>query len=223
MPVVLEYNEAQFPIRELVRSLFEVSTLELLHVERKDLMFDNLNSENESKTRYHETFYKRLNADGPFSWNEIMETYAGILREVVSPVISKEFIHQTFPSLRVHVPKHKATYKWHYDSDADHRHPEGEINFQIPLTVMYNTSATWCESVPGLGDFRPMNCYPGQILCFNGNKLTHGNKVNDTGLTRVSLDFRILPKENYYPEKNLTSVTKGTDFRIGGYYSELLR
>jgi len=186
-------------------------------------MFDNLDSSNESKTEYHSAFYKRLNHDGPFSWTEIIDAYHGILREVVSPLVNKEFIYQTFPSFRVHVPNYKATYKWHYDSDIDHRHPDGEINFQIPLTVMYGTSATWCESVPGLGDYKPMNCHPGQLVCFNGNKLTHGNKINETGLTRVSLDFRILPRDKYFPERNLTSVTKGTDFKVGGYYSEFSR
>ena len=32
-----------------------------------------------------------------------------------------------------------------------------------------------------------------EFIVFNGNKCIHGNKLNDTGKTRVSLDFRIIP------------------------------
>ncbi len=33
----------------------------------------------------------------------------------------------------------------------------------------------------------------GECMSFNGNKCSHYNKINKTGKTRLSFDFRILP------------------------------
>jgi hypothetical protein len=41
-------------------------------------------------------------------------------------------------------------------------HPEWEINFQVALTDIYDTQATWVESVPGLKDFSPMEMKYGE-------------------------------------------------------------
>ena len=117
----------------------------------------------------------------------------------------------------------KAINKWHYDADKDHRHPDGEINIQIPLTVMYDSSATWIESIPGLKDFAPMEMFPEQFAIFYGNKCMHGNKTNETGLTRVSLDFRIINKAVLKEQetKLQSSATINTKFAVGGYYEEI--
>ena len=56
---------------------------------------------------------------------------------------------------------------------------------------------------------------------FNGNKLRHGNLVNKTGKTRVSMDFRIIRKKDYDCSKKLESVTTKTKFEIGRYYEKL--
>ena len=45
---------------------------------------------------------------------------------------------------------------------------------------MKNTTAVWSETVPGKKDFFPMNANLGQFYTFNGNKCTHGNKMNIT-------------------------------------------
>ena len=66
----------------------------------------------------------------------------------------------------MHLPDKKAVNKWHYDSDDDHRHPEGEINFQIALTDSLDTQAMWIESVPGLRDFFPVNLKENQFVLY---------------------------------------------------------
>ena len=43
---------------------------------------------------------------------------------------------------------------------------------------------------------------------FNGGECIHGNKTNNTGKTRVSFDFRILPLENYNPDYKARTRTK---------------
>ena len=67
-----------------------------------------------------------------------------------------------------------------------------------------------------------MNIKYGEFVEFNGNKCTHGSKINVTGATRVSFDFRILPISKYIKGKNKTSVTQSNKFEVGEYYKEMI-
>ena len=106
-------------------------------------------------------------------------------------------------------------------ADKDHQHPDGEINFQIALTEMKKTYCTWVEPVPGCNYYVPLEMSPGEFYIFNGNKCTHGNKNNISELTRISLDFRVIPVSALKENKTLnkTATTK-VSFAPGGYYKE---
>ena len=54
-----------------------------------------------------------------------------------------------------------------------------EINFCLAITKMENTTAIWAETSPGKKDFSPMEIDYGEYFNFNGNKCTHGNKINE--------------------------------------------
>lgn len=101
-------------------------------------------------------------------------------------MIKKDFgeskiIYQRAPTFRVHPPNNLAVGQMHCDND--YNHPEGEINFWVPLTEAKETSGFYAESEPGKGDFHPFSqtLYPGDILRFWGNKCRHYNEINETG------------------------------------------
>ena len=221
------YDLDRYPFAALVTNCFGVSSLELLHQERLDMLpQEEIAFENDTETPVHKWFYDHLNASGPLSWGELVDVYERFIREVIAPIIDEEFIYQQFPSFRVQLPDSvghgaKAVYKWHTDGDEEHRHPPGEINFQIALTQMSGTSATWVESSPGKGDHSPMNMKPGEFYQFWGHQLNHGNHDNKTGLTRVSFDFRVLPMRFYNAGYEVKSKSAGHKFVVGGYYKEL--
>jgi len=50
--------------------------------------------------------------------------------------------------------------------------------------------------------------------------LTHGNKVNDTLLTRVSIDFRVINPANYNhaEAKECRSINTGTRMCVGDHF-----
>ena len=70
-------------------------------------------------------------------------------------------------------------------------------------------------------DPEPINIKYGEFAEFDGNKCTHGNKINNTGYTRISFDFRIVPLSKYDPEQTLTSESNSNKFIVGEYYKEL--
>ena len=71
------------------------------------------------------------------------------------------------------------------------------VNFLIPLTPMLDTNSMYIESKPGEGDFKPLVLQPGQLLRFNGNKCVHGNEPNQQGVTRLSIDFRMITVKDF--------------------------
>ena len=92
-----------------------------------------------------------------------------------------------------------------------------ELNYFLPLTKAYGTNTIWAETEEDLGDFQEIRANYGECVEWSATKLTHGNKQNLTSLTRVSFDFRIIPKSRYVESEHLTINTK-IPFGIGGYY-----
>jgi hypothetical protein len=216
---VFSFDVGSYPFRRHVADIFGCDELEEIHIRRRDLMPTlPLVFETESKTPYHEAFYQAVNVEpSPFR-----RLYRDFVADVVTPIIGEPFIFQYQPSFRVHLPEDKAVHKWHSDGDEDHNHPPGEINFIVPMTECYGTAAVWAESEPDRGDFAPMELDYGQFVRFDGNRCRHGNQENTTARTRISLDFRVLPRRFYHERpvgNGVSSITSGKKFRLGSYYA----
>ena len=65
-------------------------------------------------------------------------------------------------------------------------------------------------------DWRPLLLSYGQLQTFYGVYCAHFTAENTTDVTRVSLDFRLLPGCCYEEEPE----RQPRDFRVGEYYSE---
>ena len=216
--IVRYYDIVKYPFISEITRFFGVTELSQIHKQRVDLLPEQkLNFETESVTDFHRTYYEKQRS----GWKALENSYMSFIQEVIEPIVGEKIICQDMPTFRVQLPGEKAIHKWHYDSDDDHHHPDGEINFQIPLTMMTKENATWCETSPGASDFIPMILMPGQFLQFNGNKCRHGNKENTSGISRVSLDFRVLPLAVYDEYTASTSLNSKKKFIVGGYYREL--
>ncbi len=213
------YSITKYNFRELIEVLFGTKDLENLHKTRPELMPNyQLKFENESQTNFHSTFYSKLNSN----WKEFTNLYEQFIKDEIYSQFNKPILYQYAPTFRAQIPDDQAIHKWHFDSDEDHNHPQGEINYCIAITDMFDTTAIWIESSPGKKDFKPMEIKFGEYQRFNGNRCTHGNKINKTKTMRFSLDFRILPQEKYkYDVKKNFSLTSGKKFEINDYYRTL--
>ena len=174
-----------------------------------DKPFDRFKVGADSITPFHKAFYDKYRA----GWPEMEKAYL----DLVKSLGFDRPLYQSFPTFRVHLPGNVAVGDYH--TDFEYNHPEGELNYVLALTDMFDTNSIFIESAPGRGDFSPMKLKKGELMFFNGNKLRHGNELNQTGVTRVSIDFRILPREKY-EESDRMSKTTNTKFKIGGYYKQ---
>ena len=86
--------------------------------------------------------------------------------------------------------------------------------------IVYQKIPTFrIQLVNNLGVFEfPMNTKYGQVVKWNGNYLTHGNKQNKEEHSRVSVDFRVIPLSKYNKEEGKSSIYSKMKFIIGDYY-----
>jgi hypothetical protein len=82
--------------------------------------------------------------------------------------------------------------------DADYaKHHAAEINIWVPVTSVFESNGLYLESKPSKGDFRPVTLDFGHYLQFYGYGCRHYSTKNDTGATRISFDFRVIPLKDY--------------------------
>jgi hypothetical protein len=210
--IKFDVSEAEFPFHQLVQELFGTNRLELLHQRSVEKYTELFVVGHDSSTVFHQKFYDKYHA----GWPEMQSMYDDFIELVIAPFYNEDFLYQKFPTFRVHLPDNIAVGRYH--RDAEFGHPVGEENYVIPLTNSRGTSSIWMESEQGKADFVPMNLEIGRAVKFNGNQLTHGNKVNTTGETRVSMDFRVLPISCYHEDEQAESLTRKTKFKDGEYY-----
>ncbi len=125
------------------------------------------------------------------------------------------FVYQCEPSLRIHLPFTRSLGIPH--RDYDYYHQPNEINAWIPLVPhVYGSNSLYCESAPGKGDFTAFDALFGSFVRFWGNQLTHFTVVNETNVTRVSVDVRVVPSLLFDTAwKNPKGVVA---FQLGTYY-----
>lgn len=165
-----------------------------------------------------------------------LRTYLNFINDIIKPLFPNEryLCVQKTPNIRFHLPNNTNIGKRHNDisgcigihTDNDAGHPMHEINIIIPITEMYSTNSIYYEDMPNsiekITSYNSIKLLKNQYYIGNLNQCKHYNKINDTGNTRVSLDFRVIPMSKYQYKDMVNdydkSITSGIKFRIGNYY-----
>lgn len=207
------YDVDKYNFVEEVRRLYDVEDLceihnQWNHAKPYDILDD---PSKDQKTVYHEKFYNEVKSKTNF-----YSIYHSFLRDIIVPLFNEDVLYQKVPTFRVHQPNNFAVGSWH--KDCEYNHSKDEINFYLPLTKARGTNTIWVETERGNSDFKPMDSDVGELVMWDGSNLMHGNKLNTTEMSRVSVDFRILPLSSYKKENDNISITNKTPMNIGGYW-----
>jgi len=213
----IPYNKNDYPFDAHIKAVLGAYDLQKLHEKVEGEYAEQFQVGKDSSTIFHSKFYDQYRA----GWPAFEFLYERFIIDVIASLFDEDFLYQKFPTFRVHLQGNIAVGAFH--NDADFGHPNGEINYIIPLTDSDDTATVWVESEPGKEDFKPIPMRVGELIQFDGNHLTHGNKKNETGCTRVSMDFRVLPISKYNPENETESVTRRTKFQEGAYYKRFTK
>lgn len=186
---------------------------ELLH-EKFSYPDYNLNESERNEDETTKLFYASMDED-------FINHYYSFVKENVLPHFydDKKILVQAKPAIRIQGPNSKAISHTHRDSDGGHH--QMETNIFLPITEAKNSSTIWAESRSGSNVFVPLNTSINEFWIWDGANCLHKNKINVTNNTRVSFDFRILPKKYYTKEfARRKTITLNKSFSIGDYWEE---
>uniref|UniRef100_A0A7S3EYY0 Uncharacterized protein n=1 Tax=Haptolina ericina TaxID=156174 RepID=A0A7S3EYY0_9EUKA len=109
--------------------------------------------------------------------------------------------YATFPTIRVQTPSSSiATIRPHIDGIYGLQ--AGSLNIWLPLTEVEEVSALWVESSVGSTNFCPIT----RPTRFDGRRRVHFTIPNRSRMTRVSLDFRVVPGGGFDPASRLAQM-----------------
>lgn len=207
---IIHYSIDRYPFEAIIRTALQVPNLSMLH---ELAAYGLFRRETDQKTLWHERYYCAFDS-------EIGAVYRAFIEDVIRPLFDEPIAAQRVPTFRVHLANNVGVGEFH--RDRDYQHPSGEVNFLLPLTRAWDTNSIWIESSEGAEDYRSIELQYGQVFCFDGLRLKHGNKINSTGFTRVSFDFRTIPTR-LCAHASGRSVNTGSPFHLGGYYYQVDR
>lgn len=215
----INYDINIYKFRELISKIFDCDNLSKIH---EKIDFNEMSRKSISDTHnfqqsdYHQIYYK--------NFLEIRPIYEKFLLEVIKKEYNNQnIIYQTTPTFRFHFPNGLSVGMFHKDKDLRDKEWHESIkedNYYLPFTNAYGDNTIWYETQEDKFDFIPMECDYGQVIKWDGTNLTHGNKINTTEETRISIDFRVSTEDNF---KNSIKKSKNdkTMFTLGGYYSKI--
>jgi ectoine hydroxylase-related dioxygenase (phytanoyl-CoA dioxygenase family) len=207
--IKVNYNTQQFLFSKKLSQLFKVEDLSSINNN-----VEVFSREKDQSTKWHQLYYEWARTE------EFTQLYDKFISEIVRPLYDEDIVYQAIPTFRVAYPNNIAVGEFHKDKayrDINWATDVNEDNFYLPFTDAFDTNTIWVESEEDKGDFAPMNCNYGELIQWDGSNLTHGNKINKTGKTRISVDFRVIKYSNYKPSE-YGSINTKTKFQIGEYY-----
>ena len=220
---LLSYPIKEFDFAAIIKKWFDVDDLTKIH---EDGQYEEIFSkEEDQKTHWHKIFYEKNEQDPSFN-----NLYKKFLEEAIKPTRrGGRIVYQRSPTFRVHLCGNVAVGDWHRDKDyrdKDWHEKVKEKNFYLPLTETNEENTIWAETEEDKEDYSPFLLEYGEYgecLEWDAKNLKHGNKVNNSGKTRVSVDFRVIDEENYVASDQ-TSIDAKFPFAIrdkdcpNGYY-----
>jgi hypothetical protein len=203
-----KYDTNGYPFLETLKEIFGIEDLSLAHQTHN---FDLLKRENDQKTPFHKLYYD--------NFERIQPIYEDLIRYHIVPIFGEPVVYQKIPTFRIQIPKNVGVGEWH--KDKQYNHNQCEVNFFLPFTPAFDTNTIWTESEEDKGDFAPIVAEYGEFVQWQGVRLTHGNKINQTNASRVSVDFRIIPQSQWSIQGG-HAINTGVRFDIGGYYKIMI-
>lgn len=184
--VRLTYDTTRYPFQQLLAAqVFKVPRIDQLHhVWLKQTGQRALHYQDNLLLR---KLMQRLPDDSPF-----YKVYHQWVAEVLAPHYGSKITYSAHPKMRVHLAGTGTVSDFHCDADVTGKHDQ--INCYLPFTDVFDTCTLWCETDYGTENYQPLPLRYGEALLWDGGRLKHGTYHNTTGSTRVSCDFRFVPK-----------------------------
>jgi hypothetical protein len=181
--LVVDYPLDEIDFRPWAEKTLAVERLEDLHLRADPAPFRNY----VERLNYYTNLLKK-------NFDPVLGLYLRLV-DCVAPLFDGVALRQRPPSFRCHLAGAGTGSSFHRDGEPKYGITPGTINAWVPLTTVRDANSIHIESQCGAEDYQAVSLEPGQILIFDAFHLKHGSYANNTNSTRVSFDFRFLPKD----------------------------
>jgi len=222
--LIYSYERTKYSFFEWIQKIFNFNT-SLEEIYKLNTNSIQLTFNNDTKTIYQKQFY---NSE---YYEEFRNLYYSFIINEIFPLFPEEeyLVIQKDPCIRVSNPNNTALGLKNEDTDekiglhcdSDYNHPKEEVNYIIAITEMMDSNSVYIESELNSNKYEAVTLRWNEYLQFYGNKLRHYNVKNISGLSRVSLDFRVIPFSKYSPNYNNESVHGKRKFILNDYYIKI--
>ncbi len=203
----LQYNTSLFTFKEVVQRALDINyPLEDIH---KFYSWEMRYRETDQSTPLHRRYYDNFESMVAPLWERFVS-------EVIAPQMEGDFLYQKIPTFRVQLPGNVAVGEFHKDSKYGHQ--DGAINLYIPFTELNVYNTILVETEDGSDEYTPLLCEYGEFFEWDGINRNHGNLPNESNVTRISIDARIIPGHVMEIMEPAKSINMNTPLVEGGYY-----
>ena len=212
MTRVFRYDRGRYPFDDVVREMLGQDDLETLRgPEAADAEW-SIYKVMETAPHYVRLCEALLGPAG-----ETFRTlYHRFVAEIIRPAHGEPILYQACPTPRLLFADAGGASggEARFHRDSDYGHDRAEVNYTVALTPIFASNAIWIESAPEAADYAPIELRPGEYARFDGASLRHGAVTNETGRSRVSFDFRVVPRRL---RTNQRIVAPGTPERLDAH------
>jgi ectoine hydroxylase-related dioxygenase (phytanoyl-CoA dioxygenase family) len=202
----IPYETERFPLAR--------AAAEALGVDRLDSLAE---TERERKRQegkrprlgYRDNMRLRAHLAGLEATHPLLVLYNRLVYQVVAPAFGYKISYTASPTFRVHMAGTPSVSDWHRDADVT-----GRLDYLtgwVPFVDTFESNALWVEQHYGAGDYCPIPAAYGEIVIFDGAMARHGSQPNKTCVSRVSLDFRFVPKNSHHRGPIADSILAGRE------------
>jgi len=200
-----------------MNEIHQCSTLTKLHLLLEDIPI--LSKETDQNTFYHVICHREFDLGLD---STLVLAYRNLCNEWLVDLRNIYQIHdwaiQRYPSIRVQFPGNISVYEFHRDSTYNHL--LGEINHFLAITDCNSPACLYVEQHLGWADYKPLELHSGQSAILNTSIYEHGDIPNSESTTRISIDFRAIPRDVLLNNSafNAKSPTKEKSFSLQDYF-----
>jgi hypothetical protein len=223
--VRVPFDPAVYSFRRWFKEIFDIEAIELLHLGYPADVDNFVGLSNHLRGKCEERI-------------DILDCMLHRFRDdVIVPMFGPIIAQQKHPTVRVYLevsdrrlecerstfdslPRGEFLRMFYFDSkgcknfhrDADYGVHRRAINLWLPVTSVSGTNTIWVGGTEGCGeDALPVELSFGSGMFFDGANRWHGTVWNTSGQTRVSFDWRFVPRD----ENDLARCLRATPSASG--------
>ncbi|TMP29009.1 hypothetical protein CWB99_09570 [Pseudoalteromonas rubra] len=196
---IVEYDTQEYDFATIIADkIFNTQDLALFH---RAYLLKTPDHNPDELISYKQNITERKYLADQAKPSGLLDLYYRFVEFVIAPLFHNNINFPAEPVFRVQMAGSSSVSAWHRDTEVTGQH--NDVTVWVPFVDTQLQNTIWCETQYGRGDYQPISVKYGQALLFDSGYLSHGSVTNTSETTRMSMDFRIVPRKQGVEQPDL--------------------